>query len=218
MARPKVAQPLLLVLGFSQNNSIHTIGDNDEDSDNADNSGSAALLRLKTMKSKQTLLLLIILFCIPLSHAQKLKIHANPINIASQLVLDTDSANIASTLIYYGYSLQSTDNAKTVYQHPDGTFITISFPNISGNPTQSGLFAISGNGRRATGDAISSSAAFPTIQVKSKVSEKELKKILEDMNFQKVGTCYEHDASRYSSYIPRCIPSSKSVTFQRLKK
>lgn len=151
---------------------------------------------IKLMKiGKSLLTLLFLLFSITFSYAQKLKINANPINIASQLILDTDSANMASNLEYYGYSFQSSENGKTVYQHPDGTVITYSFPYTD------------------------TKIRYPEVLVKSKVSEKEIKKILENMSYKKIGSHYEHNASKYGSHITKCTPTHNStLKFQRIKK
>ncbi|MDE5793900.1 MAG: hypothetical protein K2I08_04195 [Muribaculaceae bacterium] len=133
---------------------------------------------------------------------------ANPINIASRLILYTDSAKVATALKYYGYerSSEATDSPQsapaglssgetTVYRHPDGTTITISFPKTDSNQT------------------------IPTVQVKSKVSRPEAEKILQDLDYKKTSTGYETTSSKYSPYITRCtLDPNNTITFRRLPK
>ncbi|MDE6523362.1 MAG: hypothetical protein K2L17_11125, partial [Muribaculaceae bacterium] len=123
-------------------------------------------------------------------------------NIASRLILYTDSAKVATALKYYGYELQPTDTppsggwgANTIYRHPDGTIISFSFPKTDSKQT------------------------FPTIQVKSKVSKIEAEKILKDLDYKKTSTGYETTTSKYSTHITSCtFDPGNTITFQRLPK
>lgn len=122
-------------------------------------------------------------------------IHANPINIASTLILETNSTKIASTLEYYGYTRQPSENGYNVYKCPDSTVIKYTFQ--STNSVQ----------------------IFPIVQVYSRTSRKELDRILKGLNFQKVGHCYENISSPYSMCVTKCkYESNKSVVFQRILK
>ncbi len=133
-----------------------------------------------------------------------IQIHANPINIAARLVLQQDSAKIASTLEYYGYTpvnsnsqsasrkTQNAEDGFSVFTHPDGTIILFSFPDSETNPT---------------------------VQVHSKTNRPKTEKILEELDYKKNGDHFENIMSKYSKYLKKCtFGPNNSVTFQRQKK
>ncbi len=127
------------------------------------------------------------------------QIHANPINIASRLIFQQDSAAVASTLEYYGYTHQSqtppSGGRGASFSHPDGTIITFSFPQTD------------------------EKYPHPTIQVYSKTSRPQTEKILSELGFKKNGDHYENIMSKYSQYFTKCaFGPVNSVTFERKKK
>ena len=154
------------------------------------------------------ILSLIFIFLLPLSAQAVRTMTANPINIASRLILYTDSAKVATALKYYGYELSSeaTNSHKsasaglsqgetTIFAHPDGTIISFSFPNTD------------------------SKENFPKVQVNSKVSKIEAEKILKDLDYTKTSTGYETNSSKYSTHITSCkFGPGNTITFQRLPK
>ncbi len=127
------------------------------------------------------------------------QIHANPINIASRLIFQQDSAAVASTLEYYGYTQQSqtppSGGPGASFTHPDGTTILFSFPNTEEKHTH------------------------PTVQVYSKTTRPQTEKILSELDFKKNGDHYENIMSNYSQYLTKCtFGPGNSVTFERKKK
>lgn len=134
----------------------------------------------------------ILLLSILPTHAAK-KIEANPINIAATLVEKTDSAKIASTLEYYGYNPQGTENNYCVMNHPNGTEIRFSF-NENAIPSQ-----------------------YPTIIVKHNEPQKDLHSRLKELNFEKIGDQYERANNVYSRYFTKCISvSHNTLIFNRI--
>ncbi len=97
------------------------------------------------------------------------KIEANPINVAVSLTERTDSATIASICEYYGYIKQPSQDDYTVYKHSNGSIIRYSFNK---------------------GDYVGKNE-YPSIEVKSKGTQKEKDEILKNLNFQKSGNSYE---------------------------
>lgn len=97
------------------------------------------------------------------------KIEANPINIAVMLMQENDTAAIASTLRYYGYTPSSTLKPDTstpdTWLHPNGSSIrySLSDPNLSDY----------------------------TIEVTSRGSSKDKENLLQSLNFKKTGNSYE---------------------------
>ncbi len=134
------------------------------------------------------------------------QIHANPINIASRLIFQQDSAAVASTLEYYGYTpgnselhnatrITQNENGKAIFSHTDGTTILFSFPNTEEKHTH------------------------PTVQVYSKTTRPQTEKILSELDFKKNGDHYENIMSNYSQYLTKCtFGPGNSVTFERKKK
>ena len=122
--------------------------------------------------------LLLIIFTLFHVQAKTLKIAANPINVAAILTELPDSAALASTCEYYGYIRQSPQDGYTVYKHPNGSVIRYSFNEAD-------------NGK-----------SYSTVEVTSKVSQKEKDQILqEELNFQKTGNACER---RSVGYTTRC--------------
>ena len=138
-------------------------------------------------------LTLLILTLLPASAVKK--IQANPINIAISLVEKTDSAKIASTLTYYGYTHQATEDGYSVMTDPNGNEIRFSFSKNSSNDK------------------------YPTVKVKANDSHKELDLKLKELNFEKKGNSYERIRNQYSKYKTRCSFASRStMVIQRVRK
>ena len=134
-------------------------------------------------------LLLLILTLLPASAVKK--IEANPINIAVSLVEKTDSAKIASTLDYYGYTYQGTDDGYTVMKNTKGNEIRFSFSE-SDVPNK-----------------------YPTIIVKNHNTSKETDSRLKELNFEKVGNKYEYKRNSYSKFKTQCSFGHKSTLILR---
>nr|MDE6697279.1 hypothetical protein [Muribaculaceae bacterium] len=119
----------------------------------------------------------------------------NPVNIASQLVLKQDSATVASTLEYYGYTIHPSQEGYTVFKHSDGSVIRFVYQNP--DPKQS----------------------YPTIQVYTKSAKPQIEKVLSELNYKRVGNHYETTTSKYSTYLTKCtFGPGKFLTFDRKKK
>lgn len=118
------------------------------------------------------------------------RITANPINIASRLVLQPDSAEVASTLEYYGYSYSP--NTETQAQLADiwDTAATFTYPDGS---------II----RFAYLDRVDKQN-YPTLQVYTKQSRAETEKKLQELDYKKNGNHYENILSKYSRYLTKC--------------
>lgn len=112
---------------------------------------------------KEILILTLLLFLniLPI-HAVK-KVEANAINVAVMLTEQVDSDGIASTCEYYGYERQPSQDGYDVYKHPNGSIIRYTFTTAE-------------NGNE-----------YPTIEVKSKGTQKDKDKLLKGLNFQKNG-------------------------------
>ena len=121
-------------------------------------------------------LLLLLLTLLP-AHAIK-KFEANPINIAAVIVEKTDSANVASTLSFYGYAFQNNEDGYTVMKHPNGNEIRYSF-----NRTED---------------------RFPIVVLKTKGTRKSLDAKLSELYFEKSGKGYERIRNMYSQYKTHC--------------
>ncbi|MDE6696180.1 MAG: hypothetical protein K2K25_04820 [Muribaculaceae bacterium] len=123
------------------------------------------------------------------------RITANPVNIASRLVIKQDSAKVASTLEYYGYTHQPSQEGYTVFKHSDGSVIRFAYQNQD------------------------SKQSYPTIQVHTNTTKPKIEKTLSDLDYKKAGNHYETAASKYSSYLTKCtFGPGKYVTFDRKKK
>ncbi len=147
------------------------------------------------MKKHLIFCILSLISLLPFSVGAVKKVSANPINIASRLILKQDSATIASTLEYYGYVPQPSENGYSVFHNPDGN--TIQFKFLDRNIKKS----------------------YPTIQVYTNTSRSHIEKILTELDYIKIGDYYESNISKYSTHFTRCtFGSGKTVTFQRLKK
>ena len=118
---------------------------------------------------KITLLLSLLLFTLLPTHAVK-KVEANAINVAVMLTEQPDSAGIASTCEYYGYVSQPKQDGYNVYKHPNGSIIRYTFTTEEDGKS------------------------YPTIEVKSKDSQKGKEEILQELNFKKNVNGYERRA------------------------
>lgn len=153
------------------------------------------------------LLSFIILQALP---AQAIKrINANPINIASQLVLKQDSAEVASTLEYYGYT--HTPNYTTQSPTPQAPFADTDGFTVFSNPDGSIIrFAYLDNTDKQN---------YPIIQVYTKQSRTETEKKLQELDYKKNGNHYENILSKHSRYLTKCtFGPGKFLTFDRQKK
>lgn len=142
---------------------------------------------------KQIFLTLLLLT--PLSASAAKKIEANPINIASILVEKTDSTKVASTLEYYGYTLQGMKDGYCIMTHPNGTEIRFSF-NEDGTPSK-----------------------YPTVILKYNASQRDLHDRLKELNFEKSDNGYEKTKNPYSHYSTKCIAGPHStLIFSRIQR
>ena len=123
-------------------------------------------------------LLLLILNLLPASAIKKFE--ANPINIAAVMVEKTDSAQIASTCEYYGFTYQGVEDGYTVMKRTNGNEIKFTF-NDNGTINK-----------------------YPTIVVKIKEAHKEIDARLKELNFEKKGNTYEIKQNQYSRFITQC--------------
>lgn len=135
-------------------------------------------------------LLLLILTLLPASAIKKFE--ANPINIAAVMVEKTDSAKIASTCEYYGFTYQGVEDGYTVMKRTNGNEIKFTFNN---NGTIN---------------------KYPTIVVKIKEAHKEIDARLKELGFEKEGNIYEIKRNQYSRYITKCnLGPHKALIFRR---
>lgn len=116
------------------------------------------------------------------------KIEENPINVAVMLTEQLDSARVAATCEYYCYIYQSSQDGFSVYKHPNGSVIRFNITTAD-------------NGKK-----------YPTVEVKSKGTQKEKDKILKTLNFKKNGNVTER---RPIGFTTQC--STASQGFIRLK-
>ena len=144
---------------------------------------------------KQIIFTLALLTLTLLSANAAKKIEANAINIAAILVEKTDSAKVASTLEYYGYTLQGKEDGYCVMKHPNGTEIRFTF-NEDGTPSK-----------------------YPTVTVKHNTTQKDLNNRLNELNFEKSGNGYERAKNAYSHYLTHCTSGSHStLIFRRIQR
>ena len=143
---------------------------------------------------KPLLLTLTLILPLPVGAVKKLN-DVSPINLASIIVEKTDSAKIASTFEYYGYTLQGTENGYNVMKHPNGTEIHYSF-----HPENS-------------------DSKYPTIIVKPKETQKQIDSRLKELDFTKTSNKYKRMRNMYSRYITLCEHGQNStLIFSRQKK
>ena len=142
---------------------------------------------------KQILLTIILLLLTLLPASAVKKIEANPINIAATLVEKTDSAKIASTLEYYGYTPQAPENGYQVMKHSNGTEIRFSFTE-DGTPTK-----------------------YPTVIVKHNTHSKDIPSCMKGLDFESTNNGYKKEKNQFSRYITRCQHGPKStLIFHRI--
>ena len=136
-------------------------------------------------------LLLLFLTILPASAIKKFE--ANPINIAAVMVEKTDSAKIASTCEYYGFTYQGVEDGYTVMKRTNGNEIKFTF-NDNGTINK-----------------------YPTIVVKTKEAHKEIDARLKELNFEKKGNTYEIKQNQYSRFITQCsFGPHNTLIFRRL--
>ena len=95
------------------------------------------------------------------------KIEANPINVAVMLSEQQDSASLAKTCDFYGYQNHGNQDGYAVFKHQNGSIIRFKFV-----PDEDGK-------------------QYATIEVTSKVTQKDRDTILKGLNFHKSGNAYE---------------------------
>ena len=110
------------------------------------------------------------------------RIEANPINVAVMLTEQLDSASTAATCEYYGYVNQPAQGDFTVFKHPNGSIIRFNF-------------TVADNGKK-----------YPTVEVKSKGTQKDKDKILESLNFSRKGNVIERSSIGVST---QCTSASQ---------
>ena len=136
-------------------------------------------------------LLLLILTLLPVSAIKKFEPH--PINVAAVIVEKTDSAQIASTCDYYGFTYQEVEDGYTVMKRPNGNELRFTF--------------------RENGIA----QKYPTIRVKTKRTHKEIDSKLKELDFERTGNLYEIKRNQYSRYTTQCsMGPHNTLIFQRL--
>lgn len=138
------------------------------------------------------LLLTLTLLLTTLLPAQAVKkIEANPINIAAVLVEKTDSAKIASTLEYYGYHPQGTEDGYQIMRTPNGNEIRFSFTD--------------------GGDK------YPTVVVKTHGTSKSIDEKLKELDFEKSDNSYEKIKNVNSKFKTKCsLVSHNTLIFRRV--
>ncbi len=140
---------------------------------------------------KKIILLLTILLSTLLPARAVRNIEANPINVAVSLVEKTDSAKVASTLEYYGYAFQDTDEGYAVMKDSKGNEICYTF---SENHIPS---------------------KYPTVIVKTHEPHKEIDSRLKELNFEKKKNGYEHMKNQYGRYKKQCLFGPKNTLIIR---
>ena len=143
------------------------------------------------MKQILLTITLLILTLIPASAIKKFE--ANPINIAAVMVEKTDSAQIASTCEYYGFTYQGVEDGYTVLKRSNNSEIKFTF-NDNGTTQK-----------------------YPIIVVKTNETRKEIDAKLKELNFEKAGNIYEIKRNQYSRYITQSsFGPHKNIIFRRL--
>lgn len=142
---------------------------------------------------KQIFLTLTLLLLTLLPAGAVKKFEPNPINVAAVIIEKTDSAKVASTCEYYGFTYQGVEDGYTVMKRPNGNEIKFTF-NDNGTPQK-----------------------YPTVVVKAKGTHKEIEEHLKAVNFEKEGNKYTVPHNLYSRYITQCsIGSRNTLVFRRL--
>ncbi len=129
---------------------------------------------------KKTILLFILLLLTLLPASAIKKIEANPINVAFMLAQETDSAKMASICDYYGYVIQPSQDGYTIFKHPNSSIIRYSFRDVT------------------------TEQPYPYVEVKSKLSSKEIDFTLTDLNFKKNGSGYVRKLGHYARSVFDC--------------
>ena len=143
------------------------------------------------MKTKIFFYLLSFIFLHALTAQAIKKIEANPINIAYMLAQDTDTASMAKTCEYYGYTRQSTQDGYTVFKHTNGSVIRYS---------------------------LNKDSNYPYVEVKSKSGSREIEAILSDLGFQKQGNDYELKTGKFTRSKITCRHGSNGfLIFNKIR-
>ena len=139
-------------------------------------------------------ILTLTLFIISLLPASAVKkFDANPINIAAMMVQRTDSAQVASTCEYYGFTYHGVEDGYTVMKKTNGSEIRFTYMD---------------NGTKQK---------YPIITVKTKDAHKEIDARLKELGFERKGNIYEIKRNQYSRYITQCsVGPHHTLTFRRL--
>lgn len=143
---------------------------------------------------KYFLPLILLLFTLLPAGAVK-KVDANPINVAVVIVEKGDSTKIASLFDYYGYEKQGIENGRQLMRTANGHKIKYTFQQDEVKPSR-----------------------YPTIVVKTNVTQKEIETTLKELKFIKVGNAYDRSISRYHNYITRCsLGPNNTLILQRIQ-
>ena len=146
------------------------------------------------MKHYLPILILLITLLPQTANAAKKKIEANPINIAAVLVEKTDSAKVASTLEYYGYHPQGTEDGYQIMRTPNGNEIRFTFSEVT------------------------STNKYPTIVVKAHGTARAIDSRLKGINFEKSGSSYEKMKNKYSKFKTKCtLGPHSTLIFRRVQ-
>ncbi len=129
---------------------------------------------------KRTILILILLLFTLLPISAIKKIEANPINVAFMLAQESDSAKMASICDYYGYVIQPSQEGYIIFKHPNSSIIRYSFKETS------------------------KEQPYPYVEVKSKLSSKEIDFTLTDLNFKKNGSEYVRKVGQFARSVFNC--------------
>lgn len=137
------------------------------------------------MKSILLTLSILLLSLLPAGAVRKIEAH--PINMAFMIAQQTDTAKIASMFQYYGYIIQPSEDGYTVYMHPNESVIRYSFKDTD------------------------KEQPYPYVDVKSKLSLKEIEDALKNMSFKKDGSGYVREFGKYARSVFRCNHGSQGV-------
>ncbi|MDE5880770.1 MAG: hypothetical protein K2H60_03490 [Muribaculaceae bacterium] len=108
------------------------------------------------------------------------KINANPVNVAFILAQEKDTVKMATLCDYYGYRSQQSNDGYITYVHPSGSIIRYTFKDVT------------------------EEQPYPRVEVKSKLSSKDVDFTLTDLNFRKLGSGYERKLGQYARSVFHC--------------
>ena len=122
------------------------------------------------------------------------KIDANPINVAFILSQETDSDEMSSTLEYYGYERQTSNDGYYVFKNPNGSVVKYTFKDAT------------------------EAQPYPRVEVKSNRGSKDIDDTLESLSFKKEGNKYIRNTGQYAKTETHCTNGSQGfLIFHRVK-